>query len=187
MTTTQRQLRRDTTANIAGITPAQGEPVFDVSRNALALGDGIQAGGHYATPFVGAWTPALSGSTAPGSQSYAVQAGWFVKIGKLVIAQGRITLSANSGGAGNAQITGLPFGASAAGNSHGTLILSYVGGVTHAAGYTQLHGYIGPSTSNAFLAESGSNQSAANVPIANVGATADIIFAAIYEAAADND
>src|SRR5579885_622189 len=187
MTTTQRQLRRDTTANIAAITPAQGEPVFDVSRNALTLGDGAQAGGHYATPFGGAWTPTLTGASTPGTQSYAVQQGWYVKIGKLVIAQGRITLTANSGGTGNAQIGGLPFGAAGGANSHGTLLLAYLGGVAHQAGYTQFHGYVGSLITNTALTESGGSEPAANVPIGNVGAAADLIFLAIYEADADNN
>lgn len=187
MTTTQHQLRRDTTANIGAITPAQGEPVFDVSRNALTIGDGAQAGGHYATPFFGTWTPTIVGSSTAGSQTYAAQEGWYVKIGKLVIAQGRITLSANSGGSGSAVINGLPFGSGAGANSQGLLSIAYAGGLTHQASYTQFGGYVGVSASSARIAEIGSGQVASEMTIANVAATADIIFTAVYQATADNN
>jgi hypothetical protein len=185
--TTQHQLRRDTTANIAAITPAQGEPVFDVTRNALTIGDGAQAGGHYATPFTGSWTPTISGSTTPGSQSYAVQEGWYCKLGKLVIAQCRITLTGNSGGSGAARVAGLPFTSENVANSHGSGAIAAIGGVTHAASYTQFHASVNPNATTADLSESGSNQLIANVPITNVGAAADLIITFTYLAAADND
>ena len=43
MTTTQLQLRRDTATNIAGITPAQGEPLYDATNDRLVMGDGATA------------------------------------------------------------------------------------------------------------------------------------------------
>jgi len=184
--TTQHQLRRDTTANIAAITPAQGEPVYDVTRNALTIGDGAQAGGHYATPFTGTWTPTIAGATTPGTQSYAVQEGWYCKIGKLVIAQCRITLSANSGGAGAATIGELPFTAQNVANSHGASPIGAIGGVAHASGFTQFHATVNPNATNATLTESGSNQAITAVPITNVGAAADLIVTFLYLASADN-
>src|SRR5579872_5636308 len=106
MTTTQLQLRRDTTANIAAVTPAQGEILADVARLALTLGDGAQAAGHYLTPFFGTWTPTIYGQTTAGTQTYSLQGGWWCKIGKLVVLVGTITLTANSGGSGTAFISG---------------------------------------------------------------------------------
>lgn len=41
----QLQLRRDTQANIATVTPAAGEPAFDTTRAALLIGDGASLGG----------------------------------------------------------------------------------------------------------------------------------------------
>ena len=184
--TTQHQLRRDTTANIAAITPAQGEPVFDVTRNALTIGDGVQAGGHYATPFMGTWTPTIAGATTPGTQAYAVQEGWYVKLGKLVVAQCRITLTANSGGAGDARIAGLPFAVAASGNTHGLGIV-HATSVAHASGYAQFEAIAFPSASSCTLYELGSNVAAAPVPIGNVGAAADLVVILIYLAGADND
>ncbi len=45
MTTTQTQLRRDTAANIALVTPAAGEPFYDTTNKRLGVGDGATAGG----------------------------------------------------------------------------------------------------------------------------------------------
>ena len=41
----QVQLRRGTTANIAGFTPAQGEVIVDTTKNTVVVGDGATAGG----------------------------------------------------------------------------------------------------------------------------------------------
>lgn len=41
----QLQLRRDTQANIATVTPAVGEPAYDTTRAALLIGDGAVVGG----------------------------------------------------------------------------------------------------------------------------------------------
>jgi hypothetical protein len=42
----QVQLRRDTAANIAIFTPAQGEGIVDLTNNRLIVGDGSTSGGH---------------------------------------------------------------------------------------------------------------------------------------------
>ena len=41
----QLQLRRDTQANLATVTPAAGEPAYDTTRGALLIGDGVTPGG----------------------------------------------------------------------------------------------------------------------------------------------
>ncbi|HUB94279.1 MAG TPA: hypothetical protein VL993_00090, partial [Stellaceae bacterium] len=114
MTTTQLQLRRDTTANIDGITPAQGEPIYDVTRKALVLGDGATIGGNCVTPFGGTWTPGLQGTVANPTVTYSSQVGVWFQIGALVVAQGTIVISSLSGGSGSLQIDGLPVTAIAA-------------------------------------------------------------------------
>jgi hypothetical protein len=112
--TTQRQLRRDTTANIAGITPAQGEPVFDVTRNALVLGDGATAGGLCVSPFPGAWTPQLAFGGAHAGMAATVDGAW-VQIGPLLFFSFLIQLSAKGSSTGAATIAGLPLNATAEG------------------------------------------------------------------------
>jgi hypothetical protein len=42
----QVQLRRDTAANIATFTPAQGEGIVDLTNNRFVVGDGSTVGGH---------------------------------------------------------------------------------------------------------------------------------------------
>lgn len=121
MTTTQLQLRRDTTANVAAITPAQGEPIYDVSREALVLGDGATAGGHCVTPFGGAWTPQLQFGGANTGMT-GTFAGTYVAIpspsgGAICIAFFVITLTAKGSATGVATIAGLPFAASQPANS----------------------------------------------------------------------
>jgi hypothetical protein len=114
MTTTQRQLRRDTTANIAAITPAQGEPIYDVTRQALVLGDGATAGGLCATPFAGTWTPQLQFGGAHAGMA-ATAAGTWAQVGPLLFFSFSIALTAKGTSTGAATIAGLPESATAAG------------------------------------------------------------------------
>jgi hypothetical protein len=57
----------------------------------------------------GSWTPAVGGSSGNPTISYTLQAGKYVKIGRMVKLFGRIRPSSVSGGSGGVQITGLPF------------------------------------------------------------------------------
>jgi len=45
MTTTQTQLRRGTSAQVAAMTPVDGEPVYNTTNDRLHMGDGSTAGG----------------------------------------------------------------------------------------------------------------------------------------------
>lgn len=42
---TRRQMRRDTAANLALVTPAEGEPGYDITNKRMIVGDGAMAGG----------------------------------------------------------------------------------------------------------------------------------------------
>lgn len=106
--TTALQLRRDTTSNILGITPAQGEVLYDTNRKALVVGDGATAGGLTATPFAGTWTPQLQFGGANSGMTFSARSGVWVQIGQLVYAQWSFTLSAKGSSTGTAAITGLP-------------------------------------------------------------------------------
>lgn len=57
----------------------------------------------------GTWTPVLGGTGGTSGQSYASQHGEYVKIGKLVVANGTITFTDKGTLTGDLQIQGLPF------------------------------------------------------------------------------
>ena len=124
--TTQLQLRRDTTTNIGGITPAQGELLADITfaPPALVLGDGAQAGGWRVTPVAGAWTPQLEfGGAAVGMTG--TFAGSYVQIGPLVFAWFTVILSAKGASTGAATITGLPISALSSNGQLGAVTQAY--------------------------------------------------------------
>jgi hypothetical protein len=57
----------------------------------------------------GSWTPVLGGAGGTSGQTYTVQIGRYVKVGKLVWATASMTFSAKGTITGNCQIQGLPF------------------------------------------------------------------------------
>ena len=58
----------------------------------------------------GTWTPTISGATGSiGSQTYSTQAGRYVKIGRLVVLTGYLTLSNKGSWTGSVLIGGFPF------------------------------------------------------------------------------
>jgi hypothetical protein len=181
MTTTQLQLRRDTTTNIDGITPAQGEPIYDVTRKALVLGDGATTGGDCVTPFAGTWTPVLAGSTTPGSPTYSLQQGDYVVVGRMCTIWCEIEITAWGGSpAGNIAITGLPFAAASIGSVvvfPGTLIAD---GLTLDSGYTQMGVEIVNGSATAYLVENGSNKSYGNVAVGNLSTSGLLTFTLTY-------
>lgn len=61
----------------------------------------------------GTWTPVIGGSGGQSGQSYAVQAGLYVKVGRLVLATFRVQLSVKGTITGSVQLKGLPFAAHA--------------------------------------------------------------------------
>lgn len=57
----------------------------------------------------GSWTPTITGSGGGSGQVYAVQSGFYIKIGRFVYASGRIVLSTLGTVTTGAQVGGLPF------------------------------------------------------------------------------
>jgi hypothetical protein len=55
----------------------------------------------------GTWTPTLTGSSTAGTTTYSIQHGYYMQVGKLVMAMGTITITAATG-TGNATIGGFP-------------------------------------------------------------------------------
>jgi hypothetical protein len=84
--------------------------VSDTATTRTNLGLGTAAETTYET---GTFTPVLQGSTTAGVNTYSVQQGQYVKVGRLVTCMMRLQLSAvgtaGNAMAGDAQISGLPF------------------------------------------------------------------------------
>jgi Major tropism determinant N-terminal domain len=182
MTTTQLQLRRDTAANIAGITPAQGEPIYDVTNGTLRVGDGATAGGSMlAGPYAfGTWTPTLAGAGTAGSPTYTIQSGSYERIGRLVVCRFTVAISALGGMAGNVEIGGLPFAAASVSNDSGGGPATALAGVTFDSGYTQAALQVNPGNAYAGLVEHGSNKTTQAIAAANLAATSEIAAVLIY-------
>lgn len=89
---------------------ASGQVKFPATQNASS---GVNVLDDYEE---GDWTPTIGGSGGQSSQTYAVQVGKYVKVGKLVTCWARIQLSAVGTITGNAQLKGLPFAADATTN-----------------------------------------------------------------------
>lgn len=124
----------------------------------------------------GTWTPTFTAATTNPTVTYntANTFGRYVKIGRTVVIQGRILLTATSGGSGALAISGLPFAAS-------LLSSAYIG-------YRELftgtiwptHGYVLQAATSIQLATFANNANTFPTP-ANLTATTQIIFGAVYQ------
>jgi hypothetical protein len=125
----------------------------------------------------GSWTPTITGSSSNPTVTYTAQTGFYTKIGRMVSIQGRVGLSARTGGGGNLRISGLPFanGGGLAGASS-----SWFSFVTLSAGYTMGSSYIEPNSSFLSFAESGNNVSANQLGVSAFGNAFDITFSFTY-------
>ncbi len=89
----------------------------------------------------GIWTPVLTGSGVAGTQTYAVQTGYYVRIGKLVVVQGVIILSGKDVATTlNMRITGLPYSSSATGGASNATVSEFVADL--GGGYSSVGGNI---------------------------------------------
>lgn len=77
----------------------------------------------------GTWTPSFTASTNP-SCTFATQAGYYVKRGRIVTITCRIALSAVSGGSGTVSISGLPFTTTNKADARGAASVGWCNGVT---------------------------------------------------------
>ena len=89
---------------------------------------------------VGTWTPVFAGSTTAGTYTYTTQAGFYIKIGRLVYLMFYVTVNTVSvAGSGGILVTGLPYAADT-GNLRGAGSISSPGalasGPSNFAGWT---------------------------------------------------
>jgi len=129
----------------------------------------------------GSWTPTITGSGGASGQTYSVQSGRYVKIGKHVTLWGRVTLSGLGTITTSAQIDGFPFTAHNVVNSGGSI--GYFAAMTATFGSLSmlvqtattkatLYGLKVPATGMTALVQ------------ADMSNTTDIIFTVTYEASA---
>lgn len=135
-----------------------------------------------------AWTPVLT-CTTPGNLTvaYSVQVGWYIKIGRLVIASFKIATSAfthTSGESGNVIITGLPYAASHPNTSADALGVMKFQGITKA-NYTQFSLNITHGTQQMTINAGGSAQTDGAVQIADMPTGGSVVLSGmiIYPAA----
>jgi hypothetical protein len=124
----------------------------------------------------GTWTPTFTATTTNPTVTYAAtRYGHYTKIGKAVILQGRIGLSATSGGTGNLRISGLPF-VPATGSQ------AQAGAVGYRANWTTQgpnNCYVETGLAQISLGFVTATGFTFNTP-ANLSAAADVVFSAAY-------
>jgi hypothetical protein len=96
----------------------------------------------------GTWTPVLGGTGGTSGQTYDLQTGLYVKIGRFVNCTFRLILSAKGTITGTAQIQGLPFTNQ---NANGAQSNITIGGRTTATGYYSVYGAMSINTTTADL------------------------------------
>jgi len=128
----------------------------------------------------GDWTPTIGGSGGQSGQAYSVQVGKYVKIGKLVTVQCRVTLSTLGTITTNVQIQGLPFTAENTTNQVGTGIVRWTS-LTTAVVY--LGGTVEPnSTAITIVGTTAASTSLSNLVQADLSATTSFDANVTYRA-----
>lgn len=125
------------------------------------------------------WTPVIAGDATAGTNTYSLQAGFYMRLGNLVIATFFVTMTAKDAAmAGNIYVS-LPVTVRNTSNMFfsGALRQS---NITLAAGYTWLTCTPTPNTTRAFIQQSGSGVAVANIAAAGIAAGTSIIGTAVY-------
>jgi parallel beta-helix repeat protein len=126
----------------------------------------------------GAWTPVLYGDSVAGTNTYAAQTGYYVRIGKNVFAQGDVQLSAKDGAmAGNVRIGALPITSASVGVS-AVCVSEFVADLT--AGYSIAGANIPSGQTYIALTQSGDNAALANLQASNITASSRFTFSVSY-------
>lgn len=128
----------------------------------------------------GTWTPTIAGATVAGTQTYAVQSGFYTRIGNMVIAHFTVTMTAKDGATfGNILIAGLPYESADGSGFAGSL--NNVSNVDLNAGYSQFIIRVRPNgNSDAIMGMIGDSSSSASVTEADLTATTTIAGLLVY-------
>ncbi len=126
------------------------------------------------------WTPGIS-SSGGGTPTYTTASGFYTKIGRLVVASGRVTLATKGTlAAGNVLLSGLPISAGDPGvNSIGTLHIGYWGNMSTTV--VMLNGFVIPgSTTAGIYHATAATATLTPTQVSDINTTLDLIFSAIY-------
>jgi len=159
---------------------AAGQIVFpatqNVSTNANTLDDYEE----------GTWTATLAGSGTAGTQTYGTQIGRYIKIGKCVLFNASIVLSAKDAAtAGNMRIAGLPFTSVTVSGARWPCAIDNADlwDLNVGAGRYSMAASVGSNTTVITLTEQGDNVASAALTEADFAATSAIAVSGHYEAA----
>lgn len=137
------------------------------------------------TPLSGSWTPTLTAASGGATYTYANRAGYYVRVGSLVVIQGYIALSGVTGiPSGALSITGLPFTSRNQTLQRGGVMVYNWDFIDLSANYTAVSGLIVGGGTTILLREAGDNVAGQSVNAAalSVALTA-FDFTGVYEAA----
>lgn len=151
------------------INTVNGQYVFPASQNASANANTLD---DYEE---GSWTPTMKFNNSATGVTYGTQTGVYVKIGALVYVRGRVTLTNNGSGVGNASIEGLPFTMPAGADASAQV--GYYNNTSSVTG--ALFGFLGNTGSNITVMHGGAAAAtfATDTTLTN---TFDIVFSAVY-------
>lgn len=125
-----------------------GVAVFGTSPN-FTTGISLNSGTALTTYTESTWTPGLSFNNGTTGIIYSTQAGTFTRIGRMIYANARITLTAKGSSTGTARVTGLP---TASGSAQWS---AYVGEFDNALGLTgSVRGLVDASATTIVLEQS---------------------------------
>lgn len=168
-------------ANVADIAAAADGNVMRRSGAAIGFGTiGIATAGTHSDYEEGSWTPVIQGGTTPGTQTYSIQVGRYVRIGNMVWVSGGLFMTAKDAAtAGTFQIGGFPFASSNIVNMQLPFVVR-MGSVDFSAGYTvvALTMLINSTVANA--AEWGDNVATQALTAAAITATTFVSFSGWY-------
>lgn len=100
--------------------------------------------GNFIWPQYGEWTPVIGGSGGTSGQTYTLQVGRYIKIGKMVVAKCTAVLSNKGTITGNVQVQGLPFSCENVGGATWNAQVVWDSTVTS---FVNLSGYMNPGAS----------------------------------------